>query len=131
MLTTLDVESDQVIRLELHGLDSELPAALIVMDVLGVVGVPVHAYAGGRLSSSALGVLASCSHRRAQPDLCCTEAVAGFFRIMGWSDGELRGKILVAVDDPAVSPAATAGGWIHAPSGPAGGDTPAYRKERS
>jgi ATP-dependent Clp protease, protease subunit len=67
-LLTLDAEGDQAIRLELHGLDSELPAALTVMGVLGVVGVPVHAYAGGRLSGPALGVLASCSHRRAYPN---------------------------------------------------------------
>jgi ATP-dependent Clp protease protease subunit len=67
-LLTLDAVGDKPIRLELHGLDSELPAALTVMDVLGVVGVPVHAYAGGRLSGPALGVLASCSHRRAYPN---------------------------------------------------------------
>jgi ATP-dependent Clp protease, protease subunit len=67
-LLTLDAEGDQAIRLELHGLDSELPAALTVMGVLGVVGVPVHAYTGGRVSGPALGVLASCSHRRAYPN---------------------------------------------------------------
>jgi len=67
-LLTLDAEGDQPIRLELHGLDSELPAALTVMGVLGVLGVPVHAYAGGRISGPALGVLASCSHRRAYPN---------------------------------------------------------------
>jgi ATP-dependent Clp protease protease subunit len=67
-LLTLDAEGDQAIRLEVHGLDSELAAALTVMDVLGVVGVPVHAYAGGRVSGPALGVLASCSHRRAYPN---------------------------------------------------------------
>jgi ATP-dependent Clp protease protease subunit len=67
-LLTLDAEGDQAIRLELHGLDSELPAALTVMGVLGVVGVPVHAYAAGRLSGPALGVLSSCSHRRAYPN---------------------------------------------------------------
>jgi ATP-dependent Clp protease, protease subunit len=67
-LLTLDAEGDQPIRLELHGLDSELPAALTVMGVLDVVGVPVHAHAGGRISGPALGVLASCSHRRAYPN---------------------------------------------------------------
>ena len=67
-LLTLDAEGDQAIRLELHGLDSELPAALTMMGVLDVVGVPVHAYAGGQVSGPALGVLASCSHRRAYPN---------------------------------------------------------------
>lgn len=67
-LLTLDAEGDAAIRLELHGLDSELPAALTVMGVLDVVGVPVHAYAAGRITGAALGVLASCSHRRAYPN---------------------------------------------------------------
>jgi len=67
-LLTLDAEGDQAVRLELHGLDSELPAALTVMGVIDVVGVPVHAYAGGQVSGPALGVLASCSHRRAYPN---------------------------------------------------------------
>jgi ATP-dependent Clp protease protease subunit len=67
-LLTLDAEGDEAIRLELHGLDSELPAALAVMGVLDVVGVPVHAYAGGRITGPTLGVLASCSHRRAYPN---------------------------------------------------------------
>jgi len=65
---TLDAEGDAAIRLELHGLDSELPAALTVMGVLDIVGVPVHAYAGGQISGPALGVLASCRHRRAYPN---------------------------------------------------------------
>ncbi len=67
-LLTLDAEGDQAIRPELHGLDSELPAALTVMGVLGVVGVAVHAYAGGRLAGPALGVLACCSRRRGYPN---------------------------------------------------------------
>jgi ATP-dependent Clp protease, protease subunit len=64
-LLTLDAQGDEPIRLELHGLDSDLPAALTVMGVLDVVGVPVRANAGGRISGPALGVLASCRHRRA------------------------------------------------------------------
>jgi ATP-dependent Clp protease, protease subunit len=79
-LLTLDAEGDDPIRLELHGLSAELDAALTVMDVLGVVGVPVHAYAGGQLSGPALGVLACCSHRRAYPNavLELTEPRADF-----------------------------------------------------
>jgi len=67
-LLTLDAEGDEPIRLELLGLDSELPAALAVMGVLDVVGVPVHAYAGGRIAGPGLGVLASCSNRRGYPN---------------------------------------------------------------
>ncbi len=66
-LLTLDAEGDEPIRLELQGLSGELSAALTVMGVLAVVGVGVHAYAGGRVSGPALGVLAACSTRRAYP----------------------------------------------------------------
>lgn len=67
-LLTLDAEGDEPIQLELQGLSSELPAALTVMGVLDVVGVPVHARAGGRVSGPALGVLAACGDRRAYPN---------------------------------------------------------------
>ena len=55
-------------RLELQNLDAELPAALTIMGVLDVVGVPVRAYAAGQLGGPALGVLASCDQRRAYPN---------------------------------------------------------------
>ncbi len=66
-LLTLDAEGDDPIRLELQGLSSELPAALTVMGVLDVVGVPVRGLASGQLGGAALGVLACCSERRAYP----------------------------------------------------------------
>jgi ATP-dependent Clp protease, protease subunit len=66
-LLTLDAEGDEPIRLELQGLSADLPAALTVMGVLDVVGVPVHARASGQVSGSALGVLAACGDRRAYP----------------------------------------------------------------
>lgn len=67
-LLTLDAEGDEPIRLELQGLDAELPAALTVIGVLQTLRVPVLAYAAGRISGAALGVLAACSHRRAYPN---------------------------------------------------------------
>jgi ATP-dependent Clp protease protease subunit len=67
-LLTLDAEGDQPIRLELQGLDAELPAALTVMGVLDTVRVPVLGYVAGRLGGPALGVLAACGHRRAYPN---------------------------------------------------------------
>jgi ATP-dependent Clp protease, protease subunit len=67
-LLTLDAEGDQPIRLELQGLDAELPAALTVMGVLDMVRVPVLGCVAGRLSGPALGVLAACPHRRAYPN---------------------------------------------------------------
>lgn len=64
-LLTLDAESTQPIRLELQGLDAELPAALSLMGVLDVVRAPVSAYVGGRISGPALGVLAVADRRYA------------------------------------------------------------------
>jgi ATP-dependent Clp protease protease subunit len=66
-LLTLDAEGDGPIRLEMQGLDAELPAALTVMGVLEVLRAPVYAQAGGRISGPALGILASAGHRRAYP----------------------------------------------------------------
>jgi ATP-dependent Clp protease, protease subunit len=67
-LLTLDAEGEGPIRLELHNLDADLPAALTVMGVLDTLRVPVTAYAGGRTSGPGLGVLASARHRRAYPN---------------------------------------------------------------
>ena len=73
-LLTLDAEGDDPIRLELQGLSADLSAALTVMGVLDVVGVPVRARASGHLSGPALGVLAACSDRRAYPSAVFTLA---------------------------------------------------------
>jgi ATP-dependent Clp protease, protease subunit len=66
-LLTLDAEGDEPIRLELQGLDADLPAALTVMGVLDVLRVPVTGYVAGQLRGAALGVLAACRHRLAYP----------------------------------------------------------------
>lgn len=71
-LLTLDAEGDGPIRLELQGLSSDLSAALTVMGVLDVVGVPVHAFAAGQVSGPALGVLAACGHRRGYANVVLT-----------------------------------------------------------
>jgi ATP-dependent Clp protease protease subunit len=67
-LLTLDAEGDGRIRFELQNLSAGLTAALTVMGVLDVVGVPVHARVAGQISGAALGVLAACSERRAYPN---------------------------------------------------------------
>jgi ATP-dependent Clp protease, protease subunit len=68
-LLTLDAEGDEPIRLELQGLSAGLPAALTLMGVLDVVGVPVRARVGGQLRGlPAAGLLAACSDRRAYPN---------------------------------------------------------------
>jgi ATP-dependent Clp protease protease subunit len=66
-LLTLDAEGDQPVRLELQGLDAELPSALTVMGVLDVLRAPVTGYVAGQLSGAAVGVLAACPHRLAYP----------------------------------------------------------------
>ena len=66
-LLTLDAEGDGPVRLELQGLDAELPAALTVMGVLDVLRVPVTGYVAGQVSGPALGVLAACGQRRGYP----------------------------------------------------------------
>ena len=47
-LLTLDAEGDGPVRLELQGLDAELPATLTVMGVLDVLRVPVTGYVAGQ-----------------------------------------------------------------------------------
>src|SRR6185312_15830433 len=71
-LLTLDAEGDQPIRLELQGLDAELPAALTVMGVLDVLRVPVTGYVAGQLAGAGLGLLAACTHRQAYPSAILT-----------------------------------------------------------
>jgi len=66
-LLTLDAEGEGPIRLELHNLDADLPAALTVMGVLDTLRVTVTAHAGGRTSGPGLGVLAAARHRLAYP----------------------------------------------------------------
>jgi ATP-dependent Clp protease, protease subunit len=66
-LLTLDAESTQPIRLEVQGVTADLSAALTVMDVMDVLRAPVSAYASGRISGPALGVVAAADHRYAYP----------------------------------------------------------------
>jgi ATP-dependent Clp protease protease subunit len=67
-LLTLDAEGDGPVRLELQGLQAELPAALTVMGVLDVLRVPVTGYVAGQVGGPALGVLAACGQRLGYPN---------------------------------------------------------------
>jgi ATP-dependent Clp protease protease subunit len=68
-LLTLDAEGDEPIRLELQGLSVDLPAALTLIGVLDVVGVPVRGRVSGQLRGlPALGLLAACGDRRVYPN---------------------------------------------------------------
>jgi ATP-dependent Clp protease, protease subunit len=71
-LLTLDAEGDDPIRLEVQNLTADLTAALTLMGVLDVVGVPVQARVAGQISGAALGVLAACDQRRAYPNAVFT-----------------------------------------------------------
>ena len=66
-LLTLDAEGDGPVRFELQNLGAELTAALTVMGVLDVVGVPVQGRAAGQITGPALGVLAACGQRLGYP----------------------------------------------------------------
>jgi ATP-dependent Clp protease, protease subunit len=71
-LLTLDAEGDGPVRLELQNLTAELPAALTVMGILEVMGVPVHGCVSGEISGPALGVLACCTRRTGYPNASFT-----------------------------------------------------------
>ncbi|MGW5220905.1 ATP-dependent Clp protease proteolytic subunit [Nocardia sp. NPDC004085] len=62
-LLTLDAESARPIRLEMYGLEADLPDASTVTDVLDILRAPVSAYVSGPLGGAALGMLAACDHR--------------------------------------------------------------------
>ncbi len=66
-LLTLDATGDARIELRLSSCRGPLDAALAVIDVIDVVGVPVHALALGTIEGGPVGVLASCGLRRVAP----------------------------------------------------------------
>ena len=71
-LLTLDADGDQPIRLELQNLRADLGAALTVMGVLDVLGVPVHGCVSGEISGPALGLLVCCTRRTGYPNASFT-----------------------------------------------------------
>jgi ATP-dependent Clp protease protease subunit len=64
-LMTLDASGDERVKLLLNSGEGSLDAALMVMDVVDLLGVPVHATCIGRAEGPAVGVLAVASHRAA------------------------------------------------------------------
>jgi ATP-dependent Clp protease, protease subunit len=66
-LMTLDAEGDAPISLRIDCAEGSLALALTVMDVIELLGVPVHAMGMGQVGGPAVGVLAVCSHRVAMP----------------------------------------------------------------
>ena len=66
-LMTLDACGDLAVRLLLNSSDGTFAAAFTVIDVIDLLGVPVHATCIGRAEGPALGVLAVAARRLAIP----------------------------------------------------------------
>jgi ATP-dependent Clp protease protease subunit len=66
-MMTLDAEGDTAISLRIDCGDGSLALALTLMDVVELVGVPVHALCMGQVGGPAVGVLSVCGHRSAMP----------------------------------------------------------------
>jgi ATP-dependent Clp protease protease subunit len=63
-LLTLDATGDGRVELRLQSCHGSLGVALSLIDVIEVLGVPVHASALGSLEGGPIGVLAAATHRR-------------------------------------------------------------------
>jgi ATP-dependent Clp protease protease subunit len=66
-LMTLDADGDDPVTLRIDCGEAGLAPALTLMDVIELMGVPVHALCLGQVAGGAVGVLAVCAHRSAMP----------------------------------------------------------------
>jgi ATP-dependent Clp protease protease subunit len=66
-LMTLDGESDELVTLHLDCNGGSLEAAFTLIDVVDLVGVPIHTVAVGRVVGPAVGILAAGDRRLALP----------------------------------------------------------------
>ncbi len=66
-LMTLDAEGDDAVTLRVDCGEASLAAALTLMDIIELMGVPVRALCLGQVGGGAVGVVAVCSHRCALP----------------------------------------------------------------
>jgi len=62
-LMTLDALGDVPVELRIDSASGTSAAALAVVDVIDLVGVPVRGFGSGRVHGPALAVLAVCDHR--------------------------------------------------------------------
>jgi len=67
-LMTLDATGDTHVTVHLDASGDSLEAAFTVMDVIDLLGVPVHVLCLGRAEGAAVGVLAVGAHRSASPN---------------------------------------------------------------
>jgi ATP-dependent Clp protease protease subunit len=66
-LMTLDAEGDEPVTLRVDSGEGSLALALTLMDVVELMGVPVHALCLGQVGAGAVGVVAVCGRRVAMP----------------------------------------------------------------
>jgi ATP-dependent Clp protease, protease subunit len=66
-LMTLDAEGDDAVTLRVDCGEAGLGPALTLMDVVELMGVPVHALCLGQVAEGAVGVVAVCARRTALP----------------------------------------------------------------
>jgi ATP-dependent Clp protease protease subunit len=66
-LMTLDADGDDAVTLRIDCGEAALAPALMLMDVVELMGVPVRAVCLGQVGGGAVGVLAVCSRRAAMP----------------------------------------------------------------
>ncbi len=66
-LMTLDATGDEPVNLQIDSGEGTVSAALTLMDVIDLLGVPVHVGCTGQAVGPAVGVLAVCHHRVVSP----------------------------------------------------------------
>jgi ATP-dependent Clp protease protease subunit len=66
-LMTLDAEGDDPVTLRVDSGEGSLALALTLMDVVELMGVPVHALCLGQVGEGVVGVVAVCARRAASP----------------------------------------------------------------
>ena len=66
-LMTLDASGDEPVQLHVDSPGGPLEPAFVLIDTVGLLGVPVHAVCVGRAEGAAVGVLAGAEFRRASP----------------------------------------------------------------
>jgi ATP-dependent Clp protease protease subunit len=66
-LMMLDASGDEPVQLHVDSPGGPLEPAFVLVDTIGLLGVPVHAVCVGRAEGAAVGVLAAAEVRRASP----------------------------------------------------------------
>jgi ATP-dependent Clp protease protease subunit len=66
-LMMLDASGDEPVQLHIDSLGGPLEPAFVLIDTIGLLGVPVHAVCVGRAEGAAVGILVAAEVRRAAP----------------------------------------------------------------